>query len=300
MPLYVPAQASLVNNIIKWYIVDRTGVVHDLTWQTSSEVFVPKGTKGLGTAKTELVLDKLPFAPGSILRYIKTQPLEINLPLVIHKPNILEAMIAAEQVRNWFYTGNERNKTPAYLRVTRPQDNTDRQIAVYYQGGLEGDLDEGSPVYIPYVISLIAPLPYWTDVEPIELSYDNTYLGDIITINNPGDFDGYPIITIGGPITNLVIANLTTGKQLSLTNNGGLTISASDFVSIDTRPAFIRNVLPITNQDGTSLYSYLSNDSSVELWLQPGANQIRVSGTGGTSSTTISINYTPQYNGVLR
>lgn len=301
MPIYVPPASGLLTNIIQWAIVSTDGTVHDLTWQTDRTIFVPRGTVGLGVAPTELILEKLPFMRGSKLRYVRTNPIEIELPIVISKPSLVEAMIAAANVRSWFYTGDERDNAPAYLRITRPQDNEVRQIAVYYNGGLEGDLDEGSPNYIPYVISLLAPDPTWTDTDPIELTYTNSSIGNIEIITNPGDFDAFPIYTIGGPASNIDVFNLTTGKHTALVSNGGLTLTAGGFVIIDTRPATERTTLPIIDQDGTSQYSKLTQGTSTtENWLQPGANQVRVSANGTSASTTIAVSYLPRYNGALR
>lgn len=299
MPIYIPPASSAVD-IIQWAIIDRNGTEHDLTWNTSNQIFVPRGTKGLALAPTDLVLDKLPFSAGSKLRYIKTQPLEIDLPLVINKSSLISAMTSAEEIRNWFFTGDERNKTPAYLKITRPQDNEARQIAVYYNGGLEGDLEDGSPTYIPYIIKLLAPDPMWTAAQPTELAYDSSDVNVDQFVPNPGDVDAYPIWVIGGPITNPSITNYTSGKFFSFTNSGGLTISAGGFIIVDTRPQFERTTLPVLDQDGTSQHAKLTVTSSLETWLLPGSNQMRIGGFGTSGSTTVSLSYTPRYRGVLR
>jgi hypothetical protein len=299
MPIYIPASSAALAGSIQWFIVSTDGVVHDLTWQVDRQIFVPKGTKGLGSADVELILEKLPFSPGSKLRYIRTSPKEINLPLVVSKPTLIEAMIAAENVRSWFYTGDERNSSPAFLRIKRPQDDVTRQIAVYYNGGLGGDLEEGSPTFIPYVIQLVAPDPTWTDMEPTELLYDDTDVGNVLVITNPGDYDAYPVWTIGGPITNVKINNLTTNKFIEFTT-GSLVVPLGEFIIIDTRPPTERTLLPVTDQDGISLYNLLTSSSSLETWFSPGANQIQITASGTSASTTIALSYLPRYRGVLR
>jgi hypothetical protein len=300
MPIYLPAAPAVALDAIQWFIVDRFGIVHDVTWAHNSSVFVPKGTKGLGLTKPELVFEKHPYSPGSRLRYIRTPEAELTLPLVISKTTIAEAMTAAEEIRNWFFSGNEFGLHPIYIRVQRPQDSTQRQIQVYYNGGLEGDMDEGTPTYIPYAISLMAPEPLWTDIDATELNYTNTSISVPLTISNPGDEDTHPIFVITGPATNISVTNVTTGKIISLTANGGVTLTAGESVTIDTRPATERTTLPIVDQFGASLYSKLTPGSSLLNWFVAGNNQVIVSATGTTSSTAFSITFTPKYRGVLR
>lgn len=298
MPIYVPEASGLITNVIQWFVVDTDGNVHDLTWQVDKTIFVPKGTKGLGVPRVDLQLEKLPFSPGSKLRYIKTLPTEIELPIVISKPTMIEAMIAAENVRSWFYTGNERENSPAFLRITRPQDNLTRQIAVYYNGGLEGDMEDGSPNYIPYVISLLAPDPVWTDTENIEIDYDQGELGNVQVITNPGDFDAYPIYTLVGPISGeFAITNIGLNRAIIF---GNITVLAGESITIDTRPPTERTTLPVIDQDGVSLYSELNTSSTLELWLSPGANQYRFTVNGASANTNLHIEYLPRYLGVLR
>lgn len=81
MPVYVPA-ASSSSGVLQYAWIDPSGTEHDLTRNTSPTLFVSRGSRGLGAPPVELVLDKLPFSGGSILRYAQTRPLEIDLPLV--------------------------------------------------------------------------------------------------------------------------------------------------------------------------------------------------------------------------
>lgn len=298
MFIYIPP--ALDTQTLQYSFVDRFGTEHDLTWNTSPNLFVPKGTKGLGLPDVDLVLEKAPFDPGSYLRYTKTGPLEIQLPLVIHHTSPETVLTIAENVRDWFYTGDERGSSPGYLRVKRPQDGTTRQIAVYYKNGLLGDMEEGSPLYVPYVITLVAPNPFWTDLEYSEMTFTSGDFSFTQLVTNVGDMDAYTIWTVGGPVYDFSITNTTTGKSISLTAQGGYSVLSGESITIDTRPAPERNRPPVYSDDGTNLYAIVEPTSSLQLWLVEGNNQIMLRGAGKTGSTTVHLQWLPKYRGVLR
>ena len=297
MPIYVPPAAP--TGVLRWDWVDRAGVVHDFTHATSPERFVSRGTAGLGAAPVELVLEKLPFMAGSLLRYTQTRPLEIELPIVVSKTAMAALLTEIENLREWFDTGNEEDRDPGYLRVTRPQDDAVRQIACFYAGGLEGALQEGSPTYVPLVVSLVAPDPAWTDVEETEVTYDSGDIGATLGVINTGDYPAYPIWTIAGPASAITLTNLTTGKALPLTADGGIALLSTDVLTIDTRPSSQRTTLPIVDQDGISFYSKVAIGGA--LWhLAPGQNNFRIAASGTSGATSFGLRWLPRYRGVLR
>jgi len=119
----------------------------------------------------------------------------------------------------------------------------------------------------------------------------------------------YPRITIFGPITNPVIWNVTTNEDIDLT---GLTLaSPAEWVEIDLGGPDRRDSKTIRNQAGASMDHYLSLNSDLATFhLAPageklfngswatGENVIRVTGTGVTSQTLVTLNYFDRYNGV--
>lgn len=101
------------------------------------------------------------------------------------------------------------------------------------------------------------------------------------TVVNDGDVDAWPVWTITGPGSGLVLRNLTTGKVLSLNR----TLLAGEIVTIDTTPG----VKTVTLNDGTNLFGLLTDR---QLWpLARGTNSIRVELSGATGATSVVLTY---------
>lgn len=139
--------------------------------------------------------------------------------------------------------------------------------------------------------SLVIPLviPTYVGSSTINLSQQIMYNGTVAT---------YPVITIRGPITNCVITNTITGKKLDFT---GHTIAAGTVYTIDLRYGH----KTITDQNGDSQISKLTNDSDLATWrLLPdpnvagGVNSIQATGAGATSATAINVQYFERFIGV--
>lgn len=299
MPVLIPPGGGVVTGLLKYEWVDTQGIVRDLSHATSPNLFVAKGATGLGAPPVEIVADKLPWAAGSIARYVQTKPAEIDLPIYVGASGIGGLIDATDDLRAWFDTGDERRQQYGYLRITRPSDDAVRQIACLYQGGLDGSMAEGSPSYTVVVVSLLAPDPYWTDITETQAVYTQANIGAALGVVNSGDVDAYPIWTITGPASNIVLTNQTTGKVLSLTANGGLTLLAGDTLTIDTRPSSQRTTLPIINQNGASFYNRVNAGGSL-WWLNRGANTFTIAASGTSGATTFIVRWLPRYRGVLR
>ena len=120
----------------------------------------------------------------------------------------------------------------------------------------------------------------------------------------------YPIIILFGPITNPVIENLTTGEQIALTANGGLSLASGEFVTIDLTGAPLFDRKTIINQDNISVAQYMTNDSDLATWhlayngeklpdgtYCDGNNLIRVSGVNVNLNSRIVMRYYNRYEG---
>ena len=104
------------------------------------------------------------------------------------------------------------------------------------------------------------------------------------TVNIAGNWSEFPVINIVGPIQNPIITNLATGEKLALSG----TLSGSTMWVIDTRYGY-----KTITQGGSSIIEKLSDDSDLASFhLQPGANPLQITTTGGTTSATeIQMNY---------
>jgi hypothetical protein len=91
-------------------------------------------------------------------------------------------------------------------------------------------------------------------------------MDNIIVVENIGTFGSPPLITIAGPATDPVIRNVTSGKKLEFSRNGGVTVAEGDTLVIDV------NAQTAVVTSG-SVKSKLSLDSE---WFDilPGANNL--------------------------
>lgn len=299
MPLVLSPSGSPASGILRWEWVDPTGVVRDLTYQTSPNLFVSRGTAGLGVPPVTLNVEKLPTMPGGVARYTATGPREIDLPIHVSAASLGALELAVEYLRAWFDTGDESGRRFGYLRITRPSDDGVRQVACLYAGGLEGDLEDGGPTSCTKVVSLLAPDPAWTPTADEEATYDQSDIGVTQAIINLGDFAAYPVWTITGPASAITLTNATTGKTLALTANGGLALGTAETLTIDTRPPYQRSTLAVIDDDGTAHSNKIAPGGS--LWhFAPGQNNFTIAATGATVDTAIALAWLPRYRGVLR
>ena len=264
-----------------------------------SSVNVEVGERGLGVPTPDLAEDKLPFGSGTIVRHVAIASREIELPLLFEAASaaVLEALL--DNVHGWFATADETTKTPGYLRVTR-QDGTQRQVACYYAGGLEGDLssERAGDRWQSAVVLLKAADPWATDIADSTASWDQTDIGDSVAIMNAGQLDAYPIWTITGPAAGISILNETTQKSFALTADGGLTLTGGQVLAIDTRRADQLTDLPVL-VGGTSQFSKLTAASSL-FTLLGGQNNFVISASGTSGATAFELAYRQRYRALLR
>jgi phage-related protein len=114
---------------------------------------------------------------------------------------------------------------------------------------------------------------------PIRLASSEVFADAVV--DNTGDIEAWPIWTITGPASSLILEHVDSGKQLAL----DYTLAAGDVVTVDTSPG----VKTVTLDDGTNLFPYLS---SRQFWpLVRGANNIRVELGGATDDSQVQMVY---------
>lgn len=111
-------------------------------------------------------------------------------------------------------------------------------------------------------------------------------------VNNIGDADSYPLLSLTGPLEDPVITNTTYGEKLDFT---GTHIAAGVTYEIDARYGY-KTVVELPSTDRLST---LSNDSDLSTFrLRRGSNDIRVVATGITSASIVYVKYYHRYLGV--
>jgi hypothetical protein len=170
-----------------------------------------------------------------------------------------------------------------------------REQTAIYEAGL--DHPENAPAYGVAAVMFRAFDPFWYDtatvigtfttgtaaaffpILPIRLASSEVFAS--ATLANSGDVEAWPIWTITGPGSGLVLRNDTTGKTLAL----GYTIDAGEVVTIDTSPG----EKTVTLNDGTNLFGSLT---ARQFWpVARGNNAVSVELVGATADSSVQVSY---------
>jgi hypothetical protein len=128
---------------------------------------------------------------------------------------------------------------------------------------------------------------------PVPVFVGASVINSIDTIAYAGNWREFPYeIKIEGPITNAKVVNNTTSETLDFT---GASLTAGQAWYIDLRYGY----KTIEREDTTNAISSLTEDSDLATWhLQPGNNEIQITGTGADPDTEITIAYYDRYIGI--
>lgn len=272
-----------------------------IEYQISESHWKIDGMSGHFMPPISFVEDESPFQAGTILRNVKVNAREFDLPIYVEGQNEIDL----------------RKKIRYLMRIMNPlkgdgkfklilSDNSQREITCRYAGGLEISEKKDSKIGNLQSVILVfrAFDPFWYDsstfVEtfttgqpatffplfPLRLS-SSTVFADT-SVDNQGDVETWPEWIIKGPGSEITIRNFSTGEVTKLITN----LSLGESITIDTRPG--RKT--IKKNDGTNMYASLSDDSS--LWaLQEGINNIRIEMSNATTDSSVQLSYKPRYLG---
>lgn len=287
--------------------IDPDGVEYVLT--AAEDHTTLEGISGRGMPPIRLSDEVVPLQPGSRLRDVQHGARDVAVPVVFTGATLTEVRAALRGVMRTF----DPTRGDGTLRVTTP-DGVERELTCRYQGGFE--IVEGPPArgISPTQAAQTGILvfrgfdPYWYDTTPFTATYStgeqsgsffpipNATTGSFVTlvasevvatvtIDLDTDLDAWswPVWTITGPGSGLVLRNLTTGQVLDFTNNGGMSLSAGEVATLDLRPG----VKTLTKDDGTNLYPYLTNAS--ELWALGPTQQVQIEMTDADADTLIGL-----------
>ncbi|MBX6770887.1 MAG: phage tail family protein [Chloroflexi bacterium] len=275
--------------------------------------YILTGLDGIGMAPANRIIEQGPQQHGASDRGFRLQPRKIALSLLARGGSDSDWW----QRRNSLLALLRPSDTPLALRLTR-SDGTVRQIDCYYSAelGLAVDPDLRAS-WQPVVVELLAPDPTWYDPTGTTITYGIGGAGDQMTVplaipwhvgassinttrqvTYSGTWDAYPVITVIGPATNLVITNETLGDKLDFT---GVSLGAGERRIIDCR----YGQKTVTDANGTNRIADLTADSNLatfRIGAHPnppgGVNSIRVSAQNITAGTEIYLQFNARYIGV--
>jgi Phage tail protein len=227
----------------------------------------------------EIIEDELSFEAGSIHRLTNIQSRPISLGIMVSATSKSELNEKKRKLFSVLGAGS--------VKLYAKMSDGYRFLTCRYTGGMEGaeNRDVAGPTFQKYVVSLRAFYPFWQkavktieeDIIPID-----GILSMTMSINNASSVeDCYPEFFLTGPCNNPTVENQTTGKKFSL--NVALPTS-SDYIYVNTRPGE-RTI----KFNGAISWDKLSTGSN-QLWsLVPGQNIVKISYSGGTTTTTYSL-----------
>ncbi|WP_086846729.1 phage distal tail protein [Amycolatopsis kentuckyensis] len=277
--------------ISQWIAVDGTVTTLDVDWDASGRFAPPPVFASTG----------VPGQPGERLREVRHGIKEFTVKLTLaasDEGSLRTAQRALVKAMNPV-------RGPGTLRVTSPLGDV-REILCYYSDGLGMDEKEGvsGPSMQQADVTFRAFEPYWRDASDISISYTvgvtptffpffplrltSSQIAVDATVSNNGDVETWPVWQINGPGNSITLRNITTGELLTLT---GVTLTAGQFITVDTRPGYGT----VKMNDGTSIFSALTATSS--LWsLAEGSNAVRLEMTGATAgASALQLNYRQKY-----
>lgn len=105
------------------------------------------------------------------------------------------------------------------------------------------------------------------------------------TVTNPGSAEAWPVWTISGAMTGVLLTNVTTGKQF------GMSLVT---VGLETLTIDMTERQRLVEVDGANAWRY--KDSGAEFWsLRPESNYVVVQVLGADTSTTCTMSYRPRF-----
>jgi hypothetical protein len=279
------------------------GKVIELTDPVAGLSVQANGTRGLRSVTYQFTTERFAGMDGETVRAITAEPTRPSLGL------LLRARDEAEL----------RQRMRMLVRAMRPkagmgtlsvgtETGETRNLGCYLEGGLEGD--QSDDTHMPgmwwrAVLRFYAPDPWWLGSErivkfglgapipfypipPVALS-SSTVQGQFTLDLSDMDEPTFPVWTVTGPGSMLVLTNRTSGRSLTV----NVDLAAGDTLTVDTRP----NLESIRLGNGTNAMPAVLGYP--DLWpLIDTVNDLQVSLTGATAATQIVGSYRPRYAGI--
>lgn len=296
---------------LQWQAADGTLIT--LTDPAAGYRVLADVTAGLTAPSYEISTDRYAGIDGDTEQAVSATAREVMLGQIIEAGD--EATLAA-RVRS-LVRAMRPKAGPGTLIASTP-DGVRRTLTCRYASGLEGAEDRASTTpgkWVKAAIKLRAADPWWYGERktvsvglgvganffpffPLVLA-PSTVQGQFTVDLSDADDRSYPLWTVTGPGSNLVLTNesidYSTGQPVLVTQSLEITasLSAGQSMIIDTRPGF----QSVRRDDGTNLMGSVTTDPA--LWgLVDGVNTVTAALTGATSVSRITGTYRARYSGV--
>lgn len=237
----------MVAEQILWTPADGSTPI-DLTDPSSGYSAEAEGTHGFRSPVYRFATSTFSGLDGALVDAVNVEPARPTLGLLIEAGS--EAQLRS-RLRALIHAMRPK-AGPGTLTVVT-EDGVRRSLTAYLEAGLEGD--ESERTHLPgrwwrAALRFFAPTPWWeADAEtvssglgggepffplpPVKLS-PSLVAGKFSIDCSDSDAPAYPVWTITGPGSNLVLTNNTTGRTISVS----VTLAAGETLVINTRPGF--------------------------------------------------------------
>lgn len=252
------------------------------------------GDQGFGLAPLHRITTRGPLQHGDSDIDFRLDPRILQIPLVVQNTSttpMIQSYTIRQALLNIFRPQNSGVLTVTVGTIVPPMT---RSINVKVLGGLTFDVDP-QDYHVRTVVQLRADDPTWYDEQQFNTSTIlGVNFGLTYGLENAGNWLSFPQIQATGPVTNLTITNTTTSQVLNIPG----TISAGTSYYFDLRYGY-KTIYTGPNQTGTNVISAISATSNLATWaIQPGVNNIVVTGTGTSGATVVVTTWPNRYTGI--
>ena len=259
---------------------------------------VLKGIYGLNMPPFVLHTSDMPGVDGEGLEDVYAPPRPIHLPMLLTGRTEDEFRERARDLCDIF----DPRHGEASLEIAY-EDGMRRSVTVIKEMGLEGSekVEEAGVRWWKFNLDLLAHDPWWNGspltqtwehsppvpalpITPRRVSSSTTF--EMATLHNPGEVETYPVWTITGPNTGVLLRRRDTGEQFELTGS----LLARKQITVNTRPRYT----DVRHSDGASWWPHLAPEAS--FWRLPqGETAIDISVFGAEDGSAVRVDYTPRY-----
>lgn len=256
---------------------------------------VPAGLVGRGMPPVRPFVGTMPNRAGAVYSGTTHDVRRVSVPFEVWGTDVdgadVRAALRAWALRLATLTG------PGRLRCTSELGD-ERELVAWYVGGLELT-ETGLGIYQQATLEFDAPDPYWSDVSDstaeaaggsavgpkwfpfFPLVLGGSSIAAELTIDNTGDLETWPVLSITGPADGPTLRNITTGQALTL----DATVGAGEVVTLDARPG----ARTVTRHDGLDMYA----DLTLRQWwpLARGQNRVRLEASLTTADSVLAVRW---------
>lgn len=260
--------------------------------------------EGTGGLSSDVQMEKAPFQDGS--SYIDTllEPRSVSLEVGIYGNDATDLSAKRSEVSRVFNpklgVGILRYE---YDGGTKELNATVETAPVFLTGG-----DNSTSKFQRVLINLIAPLPFWLDIEttsepmtaylglfqfPLTFPTQMGEQGDKQTFTNHGDVPTPVIIEFNGPATNPKVSNNTTGQYVRVNR----TLATGEKLVIETTFGNKRVEIVSANGTTTNVFNWIDLNSTF-FQLEVGENEIEYTADDGGDGAIVAVTWRNRYIGI--